>query len=86
MSLKFHLCCLYNIRTHVIVLDRRKENAMWIDRDKYMSSDFLYLFVINICLVYIYSSLINIYSLIKINKYLLCISFISMSNCFRVFF
>jgi len=47
---------------------------------------FLYLFVINICLVFYYSSQINISSFNKTNKYLLCISFISMSNCFWVFF
>ena len=29
MSLKFHLCCLYSIKTCVIGLDRRKENAIW---------------------------------------------------------
>ena len=47
---------------------------------------FLYLFVINNCLVFFYSSLINICSFNKNNKYLLCISFISMSNCFCIFF
>jgi len=56
-------------------------------RDKYLSRDFfLYLFVINICLVFYYSSLINISSFNKTNNYLLCIAFISMSNCFWAYF